>query len=160
MVPAVMCDRLKCYTCPEFACAADKTGQYVRQLLEPAFSTMPAAADIPTLFQSALHISGTLPFPVPDVFYESQRMQDEDMKNYLAPVSQSGAIALSSSVHAVLHKEFSAGSGMVQAGLFDLHVWSGCLRTTWAVMCESPRQLVCSAVVYQAFQYLIHALKR
>jgi len=99
-------------------CAADRTGQYIRQLLEPAFSTVPAAADIPTLFQSALHISGTLPFPVPDVFYESQRMQDEDMKYYLAPVSHSSAIAFSSSVHAVLHKEFPAGTEMVQAGLF------------------------------------------
>ena len=57
-------------------CAADRTGQYVRQLLEPAFITVPAAVDIPALFQSALHMSGTLPFPVPDVFYESQRLQN------------------------------------------------------------------------------------
>ena len=64
---------------------ADRTGQYICHLLEHAFSSVPAAADIPTLFQSALHISGTLLFPVADVFYESQRMQDEDMKYYIAP---------------------------------------------------------------------------
>ncbi len=150
MVPAVTCDRSVIHVL-SLPCAADKTGQYVRQLLEPAFCTVPAAADIPSLFQSALHISGTLPFPVPDVFYDSQRLQDEDMKNYLAPVSQSGAIALSSVVHAVLYKEFPAGTEMVQAGLFNLHVWSGCLRTSWAVMCEKLWQLSCSAVVYQHF---------
>ncbi|KAL3135058.1 hypothetical protein ABBQ32_008004 [Trebouxia sp. C0010 RCD-2024] len=58
----------------------DDTGQYVQQLLEPAFIAVPAAVDIPALFQSALHISGTLPFPVPDAFYESQRLQDRDME--------------------------------------------------------------------------------
>ena len=55
----------------------------------PALSSVPVAAEISALFESALHISGTLPFPVPDVFYESQRRQDGDMKHYLAPVSQS-----------------------------------------------------------------------
>lgn len=39
---------------------ADRTGRYVRHLLEPAFTTVPAAAEIPALFQAALHISGTL----------------------------------------------------------------------------------------------------
>ena len=49
---------------------ADRTGDYVRQLLEPALTTVPLAADIPSMFQSALQRPGTLPFPVPDVFYE------------------------------------------------------------------------------------------
>ena len=98
-------------------CAADKTCQYVRQLLEPAFTTVPAAVDIPALFQSALDMSGTLPFPVPDVFYESQRLQNQDMQFYLAPVSKSGAITFSSAVHTVLCKQFPAGTEMVQAGL-------------------------------------------
>ena len=31
-------------------CATDWSGHYVRQLLAPAFSTVPAAAEIPTLF--------------------------------------------------------------------------------------------------------------
>jgi len=39
-------------------CAADLTGQYVRHLLEPAFSSVPTAAEIPALFESALRISG------------------------------------------------------------------------------------------------------
>ena len=43
--------------------AADMTGPYVRQLLEPAVSTVPAAADIPNFFKSAVHSSGTSPFP-------------------------------------------------------------------------------------------------
>ena len=96
--------------------AADRTGDYVRQLLEPALTTVPLAADIPSMFQSALYRSGTLPFPVPDVFYESQRRQDNDMKLHLAPVSLSGAVASSSTIHAVLLKDFPTGSEMVQAG--------------------------------------------
>ncbi|KAL3147891.1 hypothetical protein ABBQ32_002608 [Trebouxia sp. C0010 RCD-2024] len=91
----------------------DKTGQYVRQLLEPAFTAVPAAADIPALFQSALHIAGTLPFPVPDAFYESQRLQDRDMESYLAPVSKSGASMFSSAIHSVLCKPFPAGTEMM-----------------------------------------------
>ena len=103
-------------------CDADKTGQYVRQLLEPAFTTVPAAVDIPALFQSALRITGTLPFPVPDAFYESQRLQNEDMEFYLAPVSKSGATTFSSAIHTVLCKQFPAGTEMVQAGrVLDLH---------------------------------------
>ena len=39
------------------------------------------------------------------------------MKYYLAPVSYSGAVAFSSTIHAVLLKKFPAGSEMVQAGL-------------------------------------------
>ncbi|DBA81812.1 TPA: hypothetical protein ACH3X1_007537 [Trebouxia sp. C0004] len=41
------------------------------------------------------------------------------MKYYLAPVSRSGAVAFSSTIHAVLLKNFPAGSEMVQAGQFD-----------------------------------------
>ncbi len=142
MLPAVICDRS--ITCVlSVPCAADRTGQYVRQLLEPAFSTVPAAADIPTLFRSALHMSGTLPFPVPDVFYKSQWMQDDDMKLYLAPVSQSGAVAFSSMIHAVLYKNFPVGTDMVQAGQSDLHVWSECWHTTRLVMCSSPIGNLC-----------------
>ncbi len=89
----------------------------MRQLLEPAFTAVPAAVDIPALFQSALHISGTLPFPVPDAFYESQRLQDRDMEFYLAPVSKSGASMFSSAIHSVLCKQFPAGTEMMQAGL-------------------------------------------
>ena len=99
-------------------CAADNTGQYVRQLLEPAFTAVPAAVDIQALFQSALHLSGTLPFPVPDAFYESQRLQNRDMEFYLAPVSKSGALTFSSAIHSVLCKQFPAGTEMMQAGLF------------------------------------------
>ena len=40
------------------------------------------------------------------------------MKFYLAPVSLSGAVALSSTIHAVLIKDFPMGSEMVQAGWF------------------------------------------
>ena len=94
---------------------------------------MPTAAEIPALFQSALRISGTPPFPVPDVFYESQRRQDGDMKHYLAPVSQSAAVKFSSKLHDVLTKSFPAGTEMVQAGLFladmfsiRLLVFAGC----------------------------------
>ncbi|KAL3144391.1 hypothetical protein ABBQ32_004145 [Trebouxia sp. C0010 RCD-2024] len=97
----------------------DRTGHYVRQLLEPALTAVPLAADVPSLFQSALYCSGTLPFPVPDIFYESQKRQDDDMKYYLAPVSHSGAVAFSSTIHAVLLKDFPMGSEMVQAGQFD-----------------------------------------
>ena len=102
MVLAVTCDmRHASWVSPVLQITYSKTGHYMRQLLQFAFCTVPAA-DIPSLFQSALHISGTLPFPVPDVYYESQRLQDEDIKKYLAPVSQSRAIVLSSVVHAVL----------------------------------------------------------
>ena len=105
-------------SCPlTVICVADRTGQYVRRLLEPAFTAVPLAAEVPNLFQTALHCSGTLPFPVPDTFCESQKRQDDDMKYYLAPVSQSGAEAFSSTIHAVLRKKFPAGPEMVQAGL-------------------------------------------
>ena len=118
MIPAI----IHTYVNRVCLCAADKTGQYVRQLLEPAFITVPAAVDMPALFQSALDISGTLPFPVPDVFYESQRLQNEDMKFYLAPVSKSGATTFGSAIHTVLCKQFPAGTDLVQAGLvLDLH---------------------------------------
>ena len=112
MKPAVVCTDVN-QVCLR---AADKTGQFVRQLLEPAFITVPAAIDIPALFQSALHSTGTLPFQVPDVFYESHRLQNEDMEFYLAPVSKSGAITFSSAIHTVLCKQFPAGTEMVQAG--------------------------------------------
>lgn len=135
MLPVITCDTS--VTGVLFLpCAADKTGQYVRQLLEPAFSTVPAAAEIPALFQSALHMSGTPPVPVPDVFYQSQWLQDDDMKHYLAPVPQSGAVAFSSAVHTLLYKQFPAGPDLMQAGQFDLHVWSGCWHTTRLVMCS------------------------
>lgn len=97
---------------------ADRTGAFVRQLLEPAFLTVPAAADMPALFQAALEMSGTPRFPVPDVYYESQKLENEDMASYLQPVSQTGAITFSSAVHTVLCKDFPAGVEMVQAGLF------------------------------------------
>lgn len=112
-------------------CAADLTGQYVRHLLEPAFCSVPTAAELPALFQSALRISGTLPFPVPDVFYESQRRQDGDMKHYLAPVSQSAAVKFSSKVHDVLTKSFPAGTEMVQAGMFLAYIFRICLLVFW-----------------------------
>lgn len=116
-------------------CAADLTGQYVRHLLEPAFSSVPTAAEIPALFESALRISGTLPFPVPDVFYESQRRQDGDMKHYLAPVSQSAAVKFSSKIHDVLTKSFPAGTEMVQAGLFLAYMFSICLLVLCGLWC-------------------------
>ena len=73
-------------SCPlTVICVTDRTGQYVRRLLEPAFTAVPLAAEVPNLFQTALHCSGTLPFPVPDTFCESQKRQDDDMKYYLAP---------------------------------------------------------------------------
>ena len=81
---------------------ADRTGHYVRQLLEPALTAVPLAADVPSLFQSALDCSRTLPSPVPDIFCESQKRQVDDMKYYLAPVSHSDAVAFSSTIHAVL----------------------------------------------------------
>ncbi|DBA92067.1 TPA: hypothetical protein ACH3X1_015800 [Trebouxia sp. C0004] len=84
--------------------------QYVRQLLEPAFTAVPAAVDIQALFQSALQISGTLPFPVPEAFYESQRLLNRDMEFYLVPVSKSGAVTFSSRIHNVLCKQFPAGT--------------------------------------------------
>lgn len=119
-------------------CVADRTGHYIRRLLEPALSTVPLAADVPSLFQSALYCSGTLPFPVPDVFYESQKRQDDDMKYYLAPVSHSGAVAFSSTIHAVLLKKFPAGSEMVQAGWFltFMFILLAC-AILWAVLCAS-----------------------
>ena len=133
-------------------CAADRTGQYVHQLLEPAFSTVSAAADIPALFQYAQQMSGTLPFPVPDVFYLSQWLQDADMKHYLAPVSQSGAVVFSSMVHTVLYKEFPAGPDLVQAGQSDLHVWSGLLAHYKACdVFKSRMQSVLFAVVHRHF---------
>ena len=124
--------------------AADRTGDYVRQLLEPALTSVPLAADIPSMFQSALYRSGTLPFPVPDVFYELQRRQDSDMKFYLAPLSLSGAVAFSSTIHAVLLKDFPTGSEMVQACWFFTCIFAllacalpwtvFCARLFWAVM--------------------------
>ncbi|KAL3137263.1 hypothetical protein ABBQ32_006809 [Trebouxia sp. C0010 RCD-2024] len=98
--------------------ATDRTGHYVRQLLEPALTAVPLAADVPSLFQSALYCSGTLPFPVPDIFYESQKRQDDDMKYYLAPVSHSGAVAFSSTIHAVLRK--SSTRGQLDQLVFDV----------------------------------------
>ena len=105
---------------------------------------MPLAADVPSLFKSALYCSGTLPFPVPDVFYESQTRQDNDMKYYLAPVSHSGAVAFGSTIHAVLRKKFSAGSEMVQAGLslpcmFALLAYA----LPWAVPCANVCYTCC-----------------
>ena len=115
---------------------ADQTGDYVRQLLEPALTTVPLAADIPSMFQSALYRSGTLPFLVPDVFYESQRREDNDMKFYLAPVSLSGVVAFSSTIQAVLLEDFPMGSEMVQAGwfftcIFAVLVDPGRFITSW-----------------------------
>ncbi len=125
VLPAITCDTSVTGVLI-LPCAADRTGQYVRQLLEPVFSTVPAAADIPALFQSELQMSGTPPFPVPDVFFQSQWLQDDDMKHYLAPVSQSGAVAFSSTVHTLLVKKFP---DKVQAGQSDLLVGSGCWHT-------------------------------
>ena len=118
-------------------CAADKTGEYVRRLLEPALRTVPAAVDIQALFDSALHISGTPPFPVPDVFYESQRLQNKDMEFYLTPVSQSGAVTLSSAVHTVLCKQFPVGAEMVQAGLLPTSIF-GLLASALHGLCSPP----------------------
>ena len=64
------------------------------------------------------------PFPVPDVFYQSQRLQNKDMETYLAPVSQSGAETLSSAIHTVLCKQFPIGAEMVQAGLLPTCMFS------------------------------------
>ena len=139
---AVLSLKLFChrsYSCPlSTLCAADKTGDYVLQLLEPALTTVPLAADVPSLFQSALPRSGTLPFPVPDVFYELQKRHDNDMKYYLAPVSHSDAVAFSSTIHAVLIKKFAPGSEMVQAGLFLTCMFAlfAC-ALPWAVMCAT-----------------------
>ena len=99
-------------------CAADRTSDYVRQQLAPAFVTVPAASDIAGLFQSVLRDSGTPPFPGPDAFYKGQIMLDSSMKTYLALLSQSNAIAFSSRIHAVLDKTFPVGAEMVQAGQF------------------------------------------
>ena len=52
------------------------------------------------------------------------RVQDGDMKYLLAPASQSGAVALSSSVHAVLYKECPAGTKVLQAGMLLIHMFS------------------------------------
>ena len=92
------------------------------QLLKPAFVTVPTAAEIPGLFQSALRSSGTPPFPVQDAFYNAQTILDSSMADYLAPQSQSNAIAFSSRIHAVLDKEFPIGAEMVQAGQ-SLHAY-------------------------------------
>ena len=91
--------------------AADKTGQYVRQLLEPAFTTVPAAVDIPALFQSAL----------PDVFYESQRLQNEDMKFYLAPVSKCCNVQLGNT-HCSLQALPCWGTDGASRSISDLHL--------------------------------------
>ena len=114
---------MKIYCChershPESPCDADRTSDYVCQLLAPAFVTVPAASEISGLFQSALRSSGTLPFPVPDAFYKAQIILDSSMKHYLAPLSQSDAIAFSSRIHAVLDKLFPIGAEMEQAGQF------------------------------------------
>lgn len=127
-------------------CAADLTGQYVRHLLEPAFCSVPTAAEIPALFQTALHISGTLPFPVPDVFYESQRRQDGDMKHYLGPVSQSAAVKFGSKLHDVLTKSFPAGTKMVQAGLFLAYIFRICLL---GLVCNIHGQFLCFVIGFE-----------
>ena len=132
-------------------CAADLTGQYVRHLLEPAFCQVPTAAEIPALFESALSMSGTLPFPVPDVFYESLRRQDGDMKHYVAPVSQSAAVKFSSKLHDVLTKSFPAGAEMVQAGLFLAYVFSLSLLVfcgLWHVQCPWIFFVLCHWFLY------------
>ena len=132
-------------------CAADLTGQYVRHLLEPALCSVPTAAEIPALFQSSLHNSGTLPFPVPDVFYESQRRQDGDMKHYLAPVSQSAAVKFSSKLHDVLTKSFPAGTEMVQAGLFLAYVFGICLLVFCGLWCAtSMASFLCFAIGFES----------
>ena len=87
---------------------------------------------------SSLRCTFQAPFPF-------QFMQDADMKYYLAPVSQSGAIAFSCSIHAVLHKEFPAETEMVQAGLAFTCIFA-CLCMGCAV-CKSCRQLVCFALI-------------
>ncbi len=123
MLPAITCDTSVTGVLI-LRCAADMTGQYVRQLLEPTFSTVPAAAEIPDLFQSALHMSGTPPFPVPDVFYHSQWLQDNDMKHYLAPVSQSGAVAFSSAVILFLSRSSQTRCKQVSLTcMFGLGCW-------------------------------------
>ena len=61
------------------------TGLWVHQLLEPAFSNIPAAVGIPSLLKAALLSSGTSPFAVPDVFFECHKMQNVGTK-YLATV--------------------------------------------------------------------------
>ena len=150
--------------------AADKTSQYVRQLLEPEFSRVPVAADIPALFKASLHRSGTLPFPVPDVFYQSQRIQDDDMKYYLAPVSQSDAVYFGSVIHSVLLKTFHEG-GTTQAGMgFACFVSAGfytigfflcgvlktsvvgmfqptCFHTTGAGLCANTVNALCALLL-------------
>ena len=103
------------------------------QLLKPAFVTVPTAAEIPGLFQSALRSSGTPPFPVQDAFYNAQTMLDSSMADYLAPQSQSDAIAFSSRIHAVLDKEFPIGAEMVQAGQILNAYELACMDTSVAV---------------------------
>ena len=71
------------------------------------------AADVPSLFQSALYCSGALYFPFPDVLYQCQKRQDNDLKYLLTPVSHLGAVAFSSTTHAVLLKNFPAVSETV-----------------------------------------------
>ena len=119
--------------------AADRTSYYVRQLLAPAFVTVPAASEIPGLFESALRSSGTPPFPVPDAFYKGQIILDSSMKHYLAPLSQSDAIVFSSCIHAVLSKSFPIGTEMVQAGQF----WNAFSLLAWTLMYASPVGNLC-----------------
>ena len=133
-------------------CAADLTGQYVRHLLEPALCNVRTAAELPALFQSALQISGTIPFPVPDVFYESQRRQDGDMKHYLAPVSQSAAVKFSSKLHDVLTKSFPAGTKMVQAGLFLAYMSGICLLVFCGLWCAKSMSSSCPVVLGHWFE--------
>ena len=122
---------------PDYIYAADRTGHYVRQLLEPALTAVPLAADVPSLFQSALYCSGTLPFPVPDIFYESQKRQDDDMKYYLAPVSHSGAVAFSSTIHAVLRKSSTRGQRWFRQVCFCLAIFALLAYAfPWAVLCD------------------------
>ena len=131
----------------------------MRRLLEPAFCSVPTAAEIPALFQSALRNSGTLPFPVPDVFYESQMRQDGDMKCYLARVSQSAAVRFSSKIHDVLTKSFPAGTKTVQAGLLLTYMFRICLLVFWVVVCTIYGQFLCFAIgfkfTYMACQHLV-----
>ena len=115
----------------------------MRQLSEPAFTAVPTAVDIQALFQSALHISGTLPFPVPDAFYESQRLQNRDMEFYWAPVSKPGTLRFSSATHNVLCKQFPAGTEMMQAGLF----------LTLAIVCLLLHSMGCDV---QGHMQLVH----
>ncbi len=110
------------------------TGPWVHQILEPAFSNMPAAVGIASLLKAALLSSGTSPFAVPDVFYECHKMQNVDTKYYLAPVYKTGAIAFMSGIPAVSLKEFRIGPERLQAGLFWRVWWFYfCVLLVWVV---------------------------